>query len=81
MNPEIVREELLKISGIKSVEYFMAHEKTMFIFVFRTEDKRYGKLLNAVVRNKSACVFKKEVQAMKKEIKSVLNGQKRIAQA
>lgn len=80
MNPEILREELLKISGINSVEYFMAHEKTMFIFVLRVGEKRFGKLLNAVVRNKSACVLKKEVQAMKREVKNMLNGQKRNTQ-
>lgn len=79
MSPESVRDEILKMSGITSVEYFMAHEKTMFLFILRTEDKRFGKFLNVVVRNKYPCILKKEVQAMKKEIKNVLNGQKRNA--
>ena len=81
MNPEVVRDELLKISGVESVEYFMTHEKTMFMFIFRTENKRFGKFLNAVLRNKHACIMRKDVQAMKKEIKKVLHGQKRDAQA
>ena len=81
MTPESVRYELLKMPGITGAEYFMVQEKTMFLFILRTEDKRFGKFLNVVVRNKYACIMKKEVQATKKEIKNMLNGQKRRTKA
>lgn len=76
MNPEALVQDLLKVKRLTSAEYFPAREKTMFMFVFRIGERRFGKLLHLIVRDKQACILKKEAKALIKEVKNMLkNGQ------
>lgn len=76
MNPEALVQDLLKVKGITSAEYFPVREKTMFAFVFRRGDRRFGKLLHLVIRERQACILKKEAKALIKEVKTLIkNGQ------